>query len=216
MDRPSRSQPDTLYFQLERNWSMARSISLRQIEQTIVHRAKIAADRYEKASGGHWLSGAPESYLQSQIFDGLADMEPLYATLESSPTKIRTDFEIKRDLRSDKMRQSQRFDILLWYANGQPRAIIEVKKIHRRNFSGAIADVKRMRPWINNNQPNLQRGYLLAYLEATGISADQKIIERAEEFAARASSNRVSLEVIRDSIDNFSCAIALFAVEPQR
>lgn len=174
------------------------------LENAILEGVHSAFQTYEMASGGYWLWHAPESFMQASIFQKLSQLSPGFATLEASPTRIRMDLELKRDRRSDKMRDQQRFDILYWYANGMPRAIIEVKKVYS-DLAKSIEDINRMRPWILNQSLNIEVGYFVAYTEASGVRAEQTINSRFARLGERAGAKVVTVNVAEARDDN-GCA----------
>lgn len=157
---------------------------IEDIKHAVMGGAKKAFKIYEKASGGYWLWHAPESYIQACVFIELSGLPGLYVTLESSPRKIQLDCKFKRDRRSDRMTDQQRFDILVWYGNGTPRIPIEVKKTFN-SPDKCINDIDRMKPLANNPEINIQAGMLLAYTEA---KKDQTILSRFEKIAQKTNS----------------------------
>ena len=174
------------------------------LENAIVEGVRTAFTTYERASGGYWLWHAPESFMQASIFQKLSALSPGFATLEASPTRIGMDLELKRDRRSDKMRDQQRFDILYWYANGMPRAIVEVKKVYS-DLSSSIADINRMRPWVKNKSLNIEAGYFVAYTEACGVKAAQTIDDRFARLGERAGA-QVLIVAVGEERDDNGCA----------
>src|SRR5690606_14404200 len=174
------------------------------LEKAILAGVHEAFATYEKSSGGYWLWHAPESFMQAMIFQKLSALSPGFATLEASPTRIAMDLELKRDRRSDKMRDQQRFDILYWYANGKPRSIIEVKKVYS-DLEKSINDIKRMRLWVSNPNMNIEAGYFVAYTEARGARAEGTINGRFERLGERAGAEIVTVSVSEERDDN-GCA----------
>jgi hypothetical protein len=86
-------------------------------------------NEYIRWSGGEWLWNAPEYLLTVNIAKKIANIQKnKFITLEDNikETLKTANAKIKGKI-SNKARPNGRSDIILWWANGTPRGIIEVK-----------------------------------------------------------------------------------------
>ncbi|WP_027360760.1 hypothetical protein [Desulforegula conservatrix] len=98
----------------------------------------------------YWLWSAPEYFITSAIAQSLMSVNGnKYVTLENKAYDALYDANAlgKGKLHSD-IRSNGRFDILLWWAKGQPRAVIEVKN-RVTNITQYEADIKRIKTVLN-------------------------------------------------------------------
>jgi hypothetical protein len=125
--------------------SMAK-ISKDEILEACVNGICKSFDKYLEWSGGEWLWHAPEYFLTVNIANELwaIDKTSKYITLEDNVRKTLTvaDAKIKGKL-SKQIRPNGRSDIVLWWGNGQPRGIIEVKHAIY-NFEALKEDIDRI------------------------------------------------------------------------
>ena len=115
------------------------------IENTLKGIDKAQRD-YERWSGGYWLYQAPEYLMTTYVAKELATHteHSYYITLEHNTADAVSDAGGMRPGRPrNDLRPSGKFDILLWWGNGTPRAIIEVKK-HISQYKHISADNSRM------------------------------------------------------------------------
>ena len=115
------------------------------IENTLKGIGKAQRD-YERWSGGNWLYQAPEYLMTTYVAKELATYteHSYYITLEHNTAEAVSDAGGMRPGRPrNDLRPNGRFDILLWWGNGSPRAIIEAKK-HISQYKHISADVSRM------------------------------------------------------------------------
>lgn len=122
-----------------------------------------AQKEYEDWTGGYWLWEAPEymvtTYIARQI-STISD-KTFYLTLEN---KVRDGMREaggasgrpRKDLRFN-----GKFDILLWWANGTPRAIIEVKN-QVTGYSKIKYDVSRISAALSQ-QNTIRCGFIAYY-----------------------------------------------------
>ncbi|TAN53806.1 MAG: hypothetical protein EPN26_06625 [Rhodospirillales bacterium] len=167
------------------------AISSAIIMDTILSGARSAFETYQDLSGGHWVGNAPESFLQACIalaFKDLKDQDDrLYVTLEASTKRILADVDMKIDRRTVKMSDRERFDMLLWYKGGQPRAIIETKKAW--NADSCNRDAERIRQWIRAKSNPINSGYVVGYTVAKGKTAVDTIKSRFEAIKNRTGAS---------------------------
>ncbi|GLQ74060.1 hypothetical protein [Vibrio penaeicida] len=101
--------------------------------------------QYEAMSGGDWVCWAPEYFITSCLAQSLNQMPgSKYVTIENGAYDA-LDYAGavgKGRLHGD-IRSNGRFDLLLWWAKGDPRAVIEVKN-RVLNKTQYEADLKRI------------------------------------------------------------------------
>lgn len=109
------------------------------IEKTLSGIVKAQQD-YEAWSGGLWLWEAPEYMLTTYIAREICTIEGSYSlTLESNVKEtVENAGGTGRGGLHEAVRPSGRFDITLYWGNGCPRAVIEVK-----NQVAIAADMKK-------------------------------------------------------------------------
>ena len=126
-----------------------------------------AQKEYEDWTGGYWLWEAPEymvtTYIARQI-STISD-KTFYLTLENNVRDgIRDAGGASGRPRKD-LRFNGKFDILLWWANGTPRAIIEVKN-QVTSFSKIKDDVSRISAALKR-QNTIRCGFIAYYTSLT-------------------------------------------------
>ena len=152
------------------------------IDNTLTGIAKAQKD-YESWTGGYWLWQAPEYLITTYIARQITTYRGhnYYVTLEHN---TRAAIDAAGGMRQGRPRRDLRlqgkFDILLWWANDTPRAIIEVKR-HISAFEHVEKDVARICSTLK--QENHIRAGLVAYYTSHGSEPDevaQFISERLE------------------------------------
>jgi len=103
-------------------------ISKESIVSACVLGIQIAQTKYLKMSGD-WVCWAPEYFITSCIAQKISKQKgSKYVTLENSAYDALSEAgALGRGKLHKNIRSNGRFDILLWWGYGQPRAIIEVK-----------------------------------------------------------------------------------------
>jgi len=98
------------------------------IKRTLDGISKAQKD-YEDWSGGDWVWNAPEYMLTTYIAQKLSKTQGAkFITLENGAKSALTSAgAIGKGKLHSKIRSNGRFDILLWWGNNSPRAVIEVK-----------------------------------------------------------------------------------------
>lgn len=144
---------------------MSKQISIPSIINAIHNGIKSAWNDHYSWSGGLWLKSAPEYLLTTYIAKSLGELNgPKFITLEENPDEILTlaggrgRGRLAKDIRSDGS-----MDILLWWGNDTPRAIIEVKK-DVYSFSKLQEDVKRIKG-ILIKESTFQFGVIAIYTD---------------------------------------------------
>ena len=149
------------------------------IRNTLAGIAKAHAD-YERWTGGDWLFYAPEYLLTTYIAQEIATHRDhgYYLSLEHNARHaIREAGGLRAGRPRQDLRLGGRFDILLWWAKGTPRAIIEVKK-HVSAFEHIEEDVSRICSVLKQKKDIRQgiRQGLVAYY--TSHDSDSKKLEK--------------------------------------
>ncbi len=153
-----------------------------------------AQEQYEEMSGGNWVCWAPEYFLTSCVAQSLSDMKgSKYITIENGAYDA-LDYagavgkgRLHRDIRS-----SGRFDLLLWWAKGDPRAVIEVKN-RVFNKTQYEADLKRITAVLKRKkQESTMEFGAFAFYSATDDSTTQNskdiLIQRIEKIKINAQA----------------------------
>lgn len=122
-----------------------------------------AQKEYEDWTGGYWLWEAPEymvtTYIARQI-STISD-KSFYLTLENNVRDGIRDAGGASGRPRKALRFNGKFDILLWWANGTPRAIIEVKN-QVTGFSKIKDDVSRISAALKR-QNTIRCGFIAYY-----------------------------------------------------
>ncbi len=123
---------------------------------------------YKKWSGGEWLGNAPEYLITVKIAENIAKIDgSKYITLEDNVDYILDLSSDKpKEKVSDLARANGRSDIVIWWAKGTPRAIIEVKNAVFR-FGKIKKDIDRIQEALKNKQldTSLQFGLIAFYID---------------------------------------------------
>ena len=128
-----------------------------------------AQKSYENMSGGFWLWNAPEYFITSTVAQSIYAIDAgKYLTLEHGSTDAIKDAGAKGRGRLPKdIREKGRVDVLLWWANSTPRAIIEIKnQIYSKDQYEK--DIKRIKSFLgrNSDDSSLQFGVFAFYESA--------------------------------------------------
>lgn len=167
---------------------MSRQISIEDIVEATLSGIKKSQEQYENWSGGSWLWEAPEYLITINVAKKMSELAgSKYITLENNTKTAMSEAGAlgKGRLPLD-IRERGKFDILLWYANKTPRAVIEIK-----NFIYDINqyenDIKRIKELLKRKpeQSSLQFG-LLAFCDSANNgsrkSAKEKITDKRKSI----------------------------------
>jgi len=171
---------------------MSRQISIDEIIDAVLSGIEKSHRQYEKWSGGDWLWSAPEYLITANVANNIAKISgSKFITLENGSKSLIEDAGARRRGRLSKdIREKGRVDILLWYGNNTPRAIIEIKNFIY-DYLQYEKDIKRIKELLNlnSNQSSLQFG-LFGYCDSADSgkqkSASQKIIDKRLRIENRA------------------------------
>jgi hypothetical protein len=158
----------TNLFREEEN--MSKAVSKKKILKESVEGVKIAWKEYYEISGGEWLWSAPEYYITVKVFESLSKLKPLMLTLED---KFGDIIEYANAKYPGKYPKEIRFackpDIIIWWANGTPRGIIEVKNVRNNDLNPIRKDISKIIKLLNSVKKvpssTLQFGMILAYTD---------------------------------------------------
>jgi len=166
---------------------MSNAISIDKIIESTLDGIDESMEVYQKWSGGEWLWNAPEYLITVKIAEKIANLDgSKYITLEDNVDYI---LDLSNDKGraevSDSARGNGRSDIVLWWANRKPRAIIEVKNAVFR-LNKIAKDIDRIQEVLKNKKLNtsLQFGIIALYIDRgykTG-NAKEKIKEKIDKI----------------------------------
>jgi hypothetical protein len=108
---------------------MSKQISIDRIIEATLDGIDESMSVYQKWSNGEWLWNAPEYLITVKIAENISNLDGnKYITLEDNVDYILDVSNAKNKGQvSELARTNGRSDIVLWWAGGKPRAIIEVK-----------------------------------------------------------------------------------------
>ncbi len=169
---------------------MPKSLSINQIVNATLSGIEISHKKYEIWSGGYWLWEGPEYLITINVAEIIANLSgSKYITLEHSSAQTIEEAGAKRRGRLPRdIRKHGKVDILVWWANDTPRAIIEIKnQIYSKDQY--YKDIKRIREFIklNSTLSSIQFGLFAFYdsaFDGERLSAEEKIeakIKRIKE-----------------------------------
>ena len=173
---------------------MPRQIPISSITTSILNGFVEAQKTYELMSGGFWLWQAPEYFITSTVAKNIFNLEgSKFITLEHGSSNAIENAGAKgRGRLSRDIREKGKIDILLWWANDTPRAIIELKnQIYSKGQYDK--DIKRIKSFLErkNSKSTLQFGVFAFYESAsTGAqkTAKEKIKARISNIYTNAQS----------------------------
>ena len=151
-----------------------------------------AQKHYDYWTGGYSLWQAPEYMLTTYIARHISaiDVSPFYLTLENNVEDgINEAGGLGRGKLREDLRPGGRFDILIWWGNGTPRAILEVKN-RVIGFSNIQDDVSRICATLSRSN-TIRCGFIAYYSShskpnSKRKSAKDRVIERVDEVASKA------------------------------
>ena len=147
---------------------MSKAISIDKIIEATLDGIDESMKVYQKWSGGEWLWNAPEYLITVKIAENIANLNGnKYITLEDNVDYI-LDVSNAKDKGqvSDLARTNGRSDIVLWWAGGTPRAIIEVKNAVFR-LDKIAQDIDRIQEVLKSKKldTSLQFGLIAFYID---------------------------------------------------
>jgi hypothetical protein len=164
----------------------------------------VAAQKAYESWSDEWLWNAPEYFSTVFVAKEIArNGASKYITLENSAKSAIKDAGARgRGRLHSAIRANGRFDILLWWSNGKPRAPIEVK-CQVTKADKIISDIRRIAKVIHRNkdESSIAFGAVIFY-----ISFRDDATFTAKERITKSLKN--ILDEVRDEV-GFSCQITL-------
>lgn len=137
-----------------------------QLEKVLIKAVRKARDQYDEMTGGHWLSHAPETFIQFVIAREIFKAD-YYVFSDVSLKKVLNDV-FRKAPGKIRGRQphflSQRSDLTVWNKSSETvRAVIEIKKAW--NIGPLKKDALKLKK-LSKMKNGPRRGYIIAYTEA--------------------------------------------------
>lgn len=154
---------------------MKGRVSVSTVVSACIEGITNAQNQYVSMSGGDWVYWAPEYFITSSIAQSLHNASgKKYITIENGAYDALYyagavgQGRLHRDIRP-----SGRFDLLLWWAKGHPRAVIEVKN-RVFNKSQYESDLKRIAAVISRKKDSSTMEFgVFAFYSATKNSSSK-------------------------------------------
>ncbi len=147
---------------------------MNDFELALMEAAKGTFLDYERLTGGWWLMHGPESFLQNGMALRLKKRDGISVYPECSPARVKLDHNVVKVGRPPKTNQQQRFDLVTWWRNGSPRAIVEIKLAN--SMPPVIKDAEKLMAYSKEARGVFRNGYLMVYSEAgRNIARNQQI-----------------------------------------
>ena len=182
---------------------MGRQISQKRIIDATLAGVEKAQRFYEDASGDNWLWEGPEYLLVVHVAKALHKLEGAkYCTLESNVHATLKDAQaVTLGAPPKRLRHKGRFDLVLWWGNGAPRAAFEFKN-QVYSYAQIAHDVARIEGVVERNaeSSSFQFGAIVFYtscLESTRNSAGDKLNARVDHLYKELKTH-VSAKAITD------------------
>lgn len=148
---------------------MPHQISQPNIIHAAINGIQDAQNTYVSYSDGEWAWRGPEYLLCANIASRLFKLDGAkHITLESNVTKTLASADAaKRGAPKKSLRKNGRFDIVLWWGSGLPRAVIEVKN-GVYSYSQIYMDVERISEALVSSRirSSIQFGMVAFYISA--------------------------------------------------
>jgi len=159
-------------------------ITYDEILDSCIKGIKTSFNEYLEWSEGEWLWNAPEYLLTVNIAKSLWKINKnKFITLEDSVKEIiKTAGAYTKEKEAKRIRAGGRSDIILWWAKGTPRGIIEVKN-SVFNFNHIKDDLERI-IGILKKKSDIELGVITFYIDHHYEKDASKEIEKRinEEF----------------------------------
>lgn len=160
-----------------------------------------AVKDFSSISGGEWFDAAPEYYLTTYIAQSVGNQGNAYALLEVSVDETRREAGASRHGRPAKHeRRNGRFDVVLYWTNGNPRAAVEIKSpVWAATEAQILPDIDRLcSSLVANKDSSFQFGVFLFYASVGGpkIKHDnaskrmRDLLDRIEDKAIKRASGK--------------------------
>lgn len=97
------------------------------IVYAIIEGGELAFRRFYDISGGDWLDEAPEYFMTACVAESVTRLDKTYALLEWNVRDTKNEAGAKIRENTSGKSENGRFDVVLYWAGGNPRAGIEIK-----------------------------------------------------------------------------------------
>jgi len=163
---------------------------------------------YKKWSGGEWLWNAPEYLITVKIAEEIAKIsQKQLVTLEDNlEYLLDVAGANEKGFMSSDIRANGRSDIVLWWGNRTPRAIVEVKN-SVYGITKIDKDIRRIKSVLKQEKKysKIQFGVVAFYTDATSKSggSELKLIDRINKiYGKMKSKKKCSLYYRTTSVNN--------------
>lgn len=182
---------------------MASQLSMDEVAYSALRAIKKSHEEYSIWSDGEWLWNAPEYLLTVNIAKELNIIKKnKYITLEDN---VRKTMEIANATGAGRMhrnlRKDGRFDIVLWWAGGTPRAVIEVKNCVY-TYKDIKIDVTRIKELLKRkiDLSDFQFGLIAFYIskyysQSNGKAQLEKQIENIYKSAEEELGDKFTIKM---------------------
>jgi hypothetical protein len=174
---------------------VSKDNSRETVAKTIISGIKKAHKSYHKLSNGFWLDYAPEYFLTCTIANELCTMSGNeYITLEHNvKDAVGSAGAISRGKLHTSMRSNGRSDIVLWYGNECPKAIVEVKTPLYSLNSEAVKDIERIEKVLIKNKDNNTFKYgIFAFYTSAKDNQKSNASEILGDYEVRNKTGRIN------------------------
>ncbi|MFB1077638.1 hypothetical protein [Photobacterium damselae] len=143
-----------------------------------------AQNQYEAMSGGDWVCWVPEYFITSCLAQSLNKIQGgKYVTIDNE-AYYALDYAVAvgQEWLHEDIRSNGCFDLLLWWAKGDPRAVIKVKN-RVGNKTQYEADLKRITAVLKRKKQYFMMGFgTLVFYFATDNSSARTALEKLEQL----------------------------------
>ena len=188
---------------------MPRQIAKDKIVDAVVRGVEDSQHFYEQCSGDCWLWEAPEYLLSTSVAKRLHKLKGAkYVTLESNVHHMLKDAQATTlGAPKKSLRKNGRFDAVVWWGNGSPRAAVELKN-NVWSYFQLRKDVKRINSVVqqNKNDSSFQFGLVAFYascMDSTRTKARKQLEQRTQTLLQRVKedvSEGISVTMTRGAI----------------
>ena len=166
---------------------MPRQIPRDAVAKSVITGIERAQNDYEDLSGGDWVWTAAEYWITTYVAKEVGGIPgSKLVTVESSAKQAVKDAGGSRRGRPPSAaRLGGRFDILLWYANGFPRAVIEIKS--QSPISQVLKDANRIQSLLKSRSDSSTLsfgviGYYFSAKPSRSRSGQDKVHSQVESL----------------------------------
>lgn len=154
---------------------MSKAIPQGEVIKAALSAVEEAQRLYERTSGGLWLWEAPEYLVTTTIAKKLYELTGAkYVTMESG---VRETLYLGgawgQGRPKQSLRSNGRFDVTLWWGNGNPRAAIEVKN-DVSSYSQLSSDVARLGAVVTKNVGSATIQFAMMVFYSSAMRKDQE------------------------------------------